>query len=123
MTVLLIEDNIYKAIDIERTLEACGVKNIIRVGFQEDALEIIEEKQVLDLIVTDMCYPLHRGGEEDLEAGFKLIEYLKSNELKIPVVICSTSNYEKVSDVFDTVWYSELNDIKCDFRKIIERLN
>ena len=122
MTVLLIEDNIYKAIDIERTLETCGVKDIIRVGFQEDALEIIEEKQVFDLIITDMRYPIHRGGEEDLEAGFKLIEYLKSNELKIPFVICSTSNYENVSDVFDTVWYSELNDIKRDFRKIIERL-
>lgn len=119
-SILLIEDNIYKAIDIERTLEDCGVTNITRVGFHEEALEKLEVS--FDLIITDMQYPLQRGGDCDLEAGFKLIEYLKEKELTIPVVICSTSNYESVPDVFASVWYSELNDIKREFRKIIEKL-
>lgn len=124
--ILLIEDNIYKAIDIERALESCGIKNITRVGFLEEALEKIEECELavtFDLIVTDMRYPLHRGGDEDCEAGFKLIEYLKEKRLTIPVVICSTSNYESVEGIFGTVWYSELNDIKRDFKKIKERLD
>ena len=96
--ILLIEDNIYKAIDIERALEECGVTNITRVGFLEEALERLEVS--FDLIITDMQYPLQCGGDCDLEAGFKLIEYLKENELAIPVVICSTNNYESVPDVF-----------------------
>lgn len=120
--ILLIEDNIYKAIDIERALEACGMKNIARVGFQEDALEKIEDSKSFDLIITDMQYPLFRGGDTDNEAGFKLIEYLKEKMLDIPVVICSTSNYENIPEAFGTVWYSELNDIKRDFRKIFEKL-
>ena len=121
-TILLIEDNIYKAIDIERALESCGIANIIRVGFQEDAHDKIEEGASFDLIITDMRYPLHRGGDADNEAGFKLIEWLKEKDLDIPVVICSTSNYESVPEIFGTVWYSELNDIKRDFKRIIAKL-
>ena len=122
ITILLIEDNIYKAIDIERALETCGIKKIIRVGYQEAALEIIKSNKAINLIVTDMRYPLYRGGDEDIEAGFKLVTAIKNMKLQIPVVLCSTSNYETVSDVYGTVWYSELNDIKRDFQKIIEKL-
>ena len=121
-TILLIEDNIYKAIDIERALEVCGITNIVRVGFQEDALELIEEGKHFDLIITDMRYPLCRGGDTDNEAGFKLIEYLNKKSFEIPVVICSTSNYENALGIFGAVWYNELNDIRRDFKKIIQKL-
>lgn len=121
-SILLIEDNIYKAVDIERALESCGIANITRVGFQEDAFEKIEEGIIFDLIITDMRYPIYRGGDTDTEAGFKLIEWLKEKDLDIPVVICSTSNYESVPEIFGTVWYSELNDIRRDFKKIITKL-
>lgn len=120
--ILLIEDNIYKAVDIKRALEACGTMNITRVGYYEDALEKLEEDAAFDLIITDMRYPLHRGSDTDDEAGFKLIEYLKEKQYEIPVVICSTSNYENVAGIFGAVWYNELNDIKRDFKRIIERL-
>lgn len=121
--VLLIEDNVYKAIDIERALESCGVKNITRVGYLEDAIEKMEETDSFNLIVTDMRYPLHRGERKNVEAGFKMIEYLKNRKIEIPIVICSTSNYETVTDVFGSVWYNELNDIKRDFRKIFAKLD
>ena len=120
--ILLVEDNIYKAVDIKRALGACGTMNITHVGFFEDALEKLEEDATFDLIITDMCYPLYRGEDTDDEAGFKLIEYLKTMQYEIPVVICSTSNYENVEMIFGAVWYSELNDIKRDFKRIIEKL-
>lgn len=69
-----------------------------------------------------MCYPLHRGSDTDDEAGFKLIEYLKEKQYEIPVVICSTSNYENVAGILGAVWFNELNDIKYDFKRIIGRL-
>ena len=54
-----------------------------------------------------------------LETGtvrFSNALYLNDKEVEIPVVICSTSNYENVTEAFGTVWYSELNDIRRDFK-------
>ena len=48
---------------------------------------------------------------------------MNEKELEIPIVICSTSNYEKIPEVFGNVWYSELNDIKQEFKKIVAKLN
>ena len=125
LKALIVDDNVYKTIDIKRALEYSGIKNIITARNQEDGFELIYQsrrtKAPIGLIVTDMRYPLASGMDEDREAGFKLIERLNAERLNIPVIICSTSNIKEPS-ILGTVWYSALSDLNQDFQKILERL-
>jgi len=125
LNVLLIEDNVYKGIDVTRALEYCGVRNICSVRNQEAGFEKIyegrEKGSPINLIVTDMHYPLGYGMESDPEAGFKLIERLKKEELDILVIICSTHNFSD-PNILGSVWYSELCDLNRDFKEVLGRL-
>ena len=125
LKALIVDDNVYKTIDIKRALEYSGIENIITARNQEDGFELIYQnrrtKTPIGLIVTDMRYPLASGMDEDREAGFKLIEHLNAERLNIPVIICSTSNIKEPS-ILGTVWYSALSDLNQDFQKILERL-
>ena len=81
----------------------------------------IESRAPFDLIVTDMHYPLAKGMEADYDAGFILIERLKKEEINIPVIICSSSNYTEPG-ILGTVWYNELCDLNRDFRELLNKL-
>lgn len=127
--VLLLEDDIYKAMDIKSALRFCGIndRDVIWEQYQDVGLERIQEcaKQntPIQLIITDMQYPLCAGEEVDREAGFKLLERLKQEMLDIPVIICSTGNYESVSSgVLGTVCYNRNRDLNWDFKEILEKL-
>ena len=125
LKVLIIDDSVYKAMDITRALEFSGVRDITRVRDQESAFEMlyqsIEGKEPFHLIVTDMHYPLAKGMEADYDAGFILIERLKKEEINIPVIICSSSNYTEPG-ILGTVWYNELCDLNRDFRELLNKL-
>ena len=125
LKVLVIDDNVYKAIDITRALEYSGVNHVTRVRDQEAALEKIYEsngsENAFDLIVTDMHYPLEKGREEVCDAGFILIERLKKEGIDIPVIICSSQNYVE-SGILGTVWYNELCDLNRVFRELLKKL-
>ena len=75
MKVLLIEDDVFKAVDVNKALTFCGIRNIIEVDNQEEAWKVIYQSigqgesvegdvskcqpgQKIDLIVTDMHYPM-----------------------------------------------------------------
>lgn len=122
---LVIDDSVYKAMDITRALEYSGIKDVIRARNQEAGFEKIYENKVagtpVGLIVTDMRYPLDAGLDEDPDAGFKLIERLKEERIKIPVIICSSSNFTEPG-VLGNVWYSAQRDLGQDFKVILERL-
>ena len=122
---LIIEDSILKANDIKKALNCNGIINTLHVSNQEDAwVEIyksINDEKKLDLIVTDMHYPLEAGAFADEEAGFKLIERMKRESVDIPVIICSTRNYNVVG-ILGSVWYSKLRDIEEDFETVLKRL-
>ena len=127
--VLLLEDNIYKAMDIISALRFCGINNrdVIWEHYQDVGFGRIQEcnKQntPIQLIVTDMHYPLCAGAESDREAGFKLMERLKQEGLNIPVIICSTGNFESLSsEVLGTVHYNPNRDLNWDFREILKKL-
>ena len=81
LRVLVADDNIIKSMDIKKALEFNGIKDIKLVGNQEAVWEEIEKGEEdgreIDLIVTDMHYPLNPGQEADNNAGFILIEELK----------------------------------------------
>lgn len=76
----------------------------------------------VDLIVTDMRYPLTAGSDTDVEAGFKLIERMEKEHIDIPVIICSSSNYESVDGILGSVWYRENDDINLKFKEVLSRL-
>ena len=122
---LIIEDSILKANDIRKALIYNGITNTLHVNNQADAwTEIyisLNGETKLDLIVTDMHYPLEAGAFADEEAGFKLIERMKQEGIDIPVIICSTRNYN-MPGILGSVWYSKLRDIEEDFEVVLSRL-
>lgn len=122
LKAVIVDDSILKAMDIRKSLEFSGVRDITIVRDQESLWELIYDENVqINLIVTDMHYPIMKGADADLEAGFKLIERMKAEDIFIPVIICSTINYRD-NDVFGCVWYNELNDMDMEFRTLINRL-
>lgn len=125
LKVLVIDDSVYKAMDITKALEYSGIRDVVRARHQEAGFEKLYESKKLgtpiQLIVTDMHYPLDAGMEADYDAGFKLIERLKKEGLDIPVIICSTHNFND-SRILGCVWYSEQRDLNRDFKAVLKRL-
>ena len=122
---LIIDDDIYKTIDIQRALEFCGITNIKTVSNQKSGMKYLyqckEDGMPVELIVTDMHYPLEAGEKADEEAGFKLVERLEQEQIDIPVIICSSLNF-KEPRVLGTVWYNKMRDLNQDFKAILDTL-
>ena len=119
---VIADDDVMKEADIRRALEFNGVRNIRKVRNQEKLWDLIYHgEDRIDLIVTDMQYPLKTGGAVDEEAGFKLIERMKNERIEIPVIVCSSLNYS-IPDILGSVWYSRLNDLNLDFKKVLDKL-
>lgn len=125
LKVLIIDDSVYKTMDITRALEFSGMRDVLRARNQEAGFEKIYENQKnntpIGLIVTDMHYPLTPGVDADYDAGFKLIERLKEEKLDIPVIICSSRNYSEPG-ILGSVWYNELSDLNREFREVLKKL-
>ena len=126
LRALLLEDDIFKAQDIKKALNNCGVRDILQAENQRKGLELLEEStsqgKPISLIVTDMSYPLDRGAAEDPDAGEKLVKYLQKENLDIPVILCSSINY-KDPMFAGCVWYNKkLRDIDQEFREILAEL-
>lgn len=125
MKVLIVEDTILKYIEIKNELAKC--RNFI--FFHEKSLggakEILEEKckinDMFDLIVTDMRYPNQFGSDSLPDAGFQLIEFVNSLKLTIPIIICSTSQFQTrdMDNVLGSVRYSENIDLAQEFMKLL----
>lgn len=125
INILIIDDNVFKSVNIQRALNFRFKNNIETCSNQEDALEKINEsiknRTPYDLIITDMHYPMMKYSDPDDEAGFKLIEKLNKNNINIPIVVCSSVNWN-IPEIFGTVWYNELNDIERNFQNILNKL-
>lgn len=125
LQVLVVDDNVFKAVDIKKALEFNGIRNIVLVRNQEAVWDEIdrskENGKSIDLIVTDMHYPLEAGQEADHNAGYILLERMKERGIQIPVIICSTQNFHS-PDALGTVWYNELSDIEFDFKELLRKL-
>ena len=120
--VVIVDDDVFKGADIRKALEFNGVRDIITVRNQEKLWEqIYHGEDKIDLIVTDMQYPLEAGEAVDEEAGFKLIERMEKEKIHIPVIVCSSLKYS-IPDILGNVWYSNLNDIDLNFREVLGKL-
>lgn len=80
-----------------------------------------EDDKKIDLIVTDMHYPLHPGQEAEHDAGFILLDELKRKGKEIPVIICSSINYNEPA-ALGCVWYNKLTDMDFAFKEILRML-
>ena len=119
---VVVDDDVFKGADIRKALEFNGIRNVMTVRNQEKLWEQIylgEDK--IDLIVTDMQYPLEAGEAVDEEAGFKLIERMEKEKIDIPVIVCSSLNYS-IPNILGSVWYNELIDLNSNFRKVLGKL-
>ena len=123
--VLIVDDDVLKLIDIERSLAGCGINRVETANNQEDAWDIICRNagtvNEIDIIVSDMQYPISGGEDIDVEAGTKLIDRLRDNDISVAVIICSSIDYN-IPDIAGTVWYSDLRDLDADFRAILGEL-
>lgn len=119
---VIADDDVFKGNDIRKALEFNGIRNIMIVRNQEKLWEQIYcGKDKIDLIVTDMQYPLEAGEAVDEEAGFKLIERMEKEKINIPVIVCSSLNYS-IPDILGSVWYNELNDLNSNFKEMLDKL-
>ena len=125
MQILGLEDEADKYLEVRKALEYSGVSEIDRVKNQEDGFNLIYENikngSPYDAVVTDMQYPLEQGASIDQEAGFKLLERFKKEDINIPVIICSRLNYSEPG-AFGTVWCDDRRDINRDFKELIDKL-
>ena len=123
---VIVDDSILKAIEIRKALEFNRITNVDIVRNQGQLWEKINDGKKggnrVNLIVTDMRYPLTAGADTDNEAGFKLIERMEQEHIDIPVIICSSSNYESVKGILGSVWYRQNDDINLQFREVLSRL-
>lgn len=121
---VVVDDDPIKKAAIRRALGLNGVQTIVTVGNQEKLWEqIYQGKDKIDLIVTDMEYPLEERGAVDVDAGSKLIERMKKEKIDIPVIVCSSGDYRNnIPDVLGVIWYDERNDLNFDFKEALGRL-
>lgn len=119
---VIADDDVFKGNDIRKALEFNGIRDIMIVRNQEKLWEQIYcGKDKIDLIVTDMQYPLEAGEAVDEEAGFKLIERMEKEKINIPVIVCSSLNYS-IPNILGSVWYNELNDLNSNFKEALSKL-
>ena len=119
---VIADDDVFKGIDIRKALEFNGIRNIMTVRNQEQLWEqIYHSEDKINLIVTDMQYPLEAGEAVDEDAGFKLIERMKIEKIDIPVIVCSSLNYS-IPDILGSVWYNKLNDLNSNFKEVLGKL-
>ena len=119
INAVIADDDVFKGNDIRKALKFNGIRNIKTVGNQEKLWEqIYHGEDKVDLIVTDMQYPLEAGGAVEEEAGLKLIERMKKEKIDIPVIVCSSLNY-RIPGILGNVWYNELNDLNSNFKEVL----
>lgn len=126
LRALIIDDDVFKANDVRKALEFCGVRDTTSVWDQESAWEEINRARQTGrdygLIVTDMHYPVRRGDDADFRAGMILMEELKNRGLHVPVILCSSVNYN-IPEALGCVWYSSLNEnMEFDFQALLSKL-
>lgn len=124
LKVLLLEDNVYKRIDIKSALSLYGIKNIVCVDYVQAGLEAVKDslkEEPFGLIITDMNYPMERIGGVVSDAGKQLIQKLQAEGIDIPIILCSSIPYN-IPGILGTVWYDERRDLNRDIKELLDKM-
>lgn len=120
--VLNIEDLATKHVAVRRALERCGVPYIDHADNAVDGLDMIEaailEGKPYDVIVSDMYFPMTKGGME-VQAGMYVIEELFARGIKVPIIVCSSARMV-IPEIVGCIHYSPRNDLDTDMCEMIE---
>lgn len=120
--VLNIEDLPTKHVAVRRALERCGIPNIDHAETAVDGLDMIEaaiaEGKPYDVIVSDMYFPMTKGGME-VQAGMYVIEELQARGIQTPIIVCSSARLV-IPEIVGCIHYSPKNDLDADMREMIE---
>ena len=120
--VLNIEDLPTKHVAVRRALERCGVISIDHAETAVDGLDMIEaaiaEGKPYDVIVSDMYFPMSKGGME-VQAGMYVIEELHARGIQVPVIVCSSARMV-IPEIVGCIHYSSKNDLDADMREMID---
>lgn len=123
--VLNIEDLPTKHVAVRRALERCGVPYVEHAETAVDGLDMIEaaiaEGRPYDMIVSDMYFPISKGGSE-VQAGMYVIEELQARGIDVPVIVCSSARMV-IPEIVGCIHYSPYrNDLDADMRELIEQI-
>lgn len=120
--VLNIEDLPSKHVAVRRALEHCGVPYVDHADTAVDGLDMIEaaiaEGKPYDLIVSDMYFPMSKGGME-VQAGMYVIEELQARGIEVPVIVCSSARMV-IPEIVGCIHYSSRNDLDADMREMLD---
>ena len=120
--VLNIEDLPSKHVAVRRALERCGVPYIDHADNAVDGLDMIEAAiaggKPYHAIVTDMYFPMSKGGME-VQAGMYVIEELQARGIDVPVIVCSSARMV-IPEIVGCIHYSSRNDLDADMREMID---
>ena len=121
--VLNFEDVISKHVAVKRALERCGVPYVDHVDNAADGLDMIEaaiaKGNPYDLIVSDMYFPVSKGGYE-VQAGMYVIEELQARGIDVPVIVCSSARLV-IPEIVGCIHYSPYrNDLDADMRELVD---
>ena len=120
--VLNIEDLPTKHVAVRRALERCGIPNIDHAETAVDGLDMIEaaivEGKPYDVIVSDMYFPMTKGGME-VQAGMYVIEELQARGIQTPIIVCSSARLV-IPEIVGCIHYSSRNDLDADMREMID---
>lgn len=124
MKVLNIEDDAFKHNDIYKVLTSCGVNTVYWEKNYEDGWKAIKNaedaEKPYDLIITDMYYPREAGGRKEA-SGELIIQKVIDQELKVPVILCSSVNL-RFSEIFGCVYYNRIRNWEDDLKLLINKL-
>lgn len=120
--VLNIEDDSAKHVAVRRALERCGVPYIDHADNANDGLDMIEtamkEGRAYDLIVSDMYFPMSKGGME-VKAGEYVIDELQARGIDVPIIVCSSARMV-IPEIVGCIHYNSKNDLDADMREMID---
>ena len=123
-TVINIEDDAIKHTAIRRALKSNGISHVERARDAEEGLDMldnaIEKGEPYDILVLDMQFPVK--GAYNKEAGRYIIKELKRKNINIPIVICSSINYN-IPDVVACIFYNKSRNLNWDIKEMIKKLN
>lgn len=122
--VINIEDDAIKYVAIRRSLKSNGVSEVDRARNAEEGLDMIdnaiEKDEPYELLVLDMQFPV--SGTYNKEAGRYVIKELKSKNINIPIIICSSINYD-IPDVVGCIFYNKSRNLNWDMKEVLEKAN
>ena len=121
--VINIEDDAMKNCDITKALKKYGVKEVkwaatAELGIMEIELAIAAG-QPYDILVLDMHFDFY--GEIDNQAGEKTLNLLREKGIEIPVIMCSSQNWN-IQGTVACILYNDKRDWESDMKRALDKV-